>query len=366
MLYTSEQVALGHPDRTCDYSADCILDEALRQDPDCQGAVECAIKNERLFLYGEMTTTAKLDYEEIAREALRYVGYPAGRFQITLEISRQSPNINAAVLGGEELGAGDQGLCFGYACDETPEFMPRPIALARRITNQYDSDLRSPNAPFLLPAALPDMKTQVTYEDDKLHTIVISASHLPGISQDRFRDALNRWLDECVLQPEERPKAILINPSGEFSVWGSYADSGCVGRKIVCDSYGSAARVGGGCFSSKSPTKVDRSGALYARHAALSVVAYGLAHSCEVCASYVIGQPRPVSVSVEAKLRDGMTQTELEGWIARGFDFSVANIIQELDLKRPIFADCAMRGHFGRPGALLWECVKDVPDGPLV
>lgn len=356
---TSESVNIGHPDKTCDTIADAILDEAIRQDPNSQMAVECAIKNDKLFLYGEATTKANLDYDEIAQNVLKDIGYK-NRFKIIKEISTQSPDINQAVVK-DDLCANDQGVIFGYATNETKEYMPLPIMIAHKLMKQYDEFRRHTNCYFA------DAKSQVTveYHNDKpyrIDTIILSVSHsdrlrIQDIRRDMRLHVLRKVLAEYsqYVTPETK---YLINTSGRFVLWGSFADSGCVGRKIIVDSYGGVGRSGGGCFSSKNATKVDRSGAYYARYVAKNIVAHGYADRCEVSVCYAIGQKDPIKVDIETFGTNHKTPSEIRKYVAKNFDFSVSNMIKELDLLRPIYKQTACYGHFGRD-EFSWEKIKD-------
>jgi len=299
-IITSESVNIGHPDKTCDTIADAILDEALRQDKNSQMALECAIKNDKLFIYGEATTNAELNYEKIAKETLKEIGYK-NEFEIIKEISKQSPDINQAVVK-TELMANDQGMVYGYATNETKEYMPLPITIAHKLMKVYDEFRRTTDCYFA------DAKSQVSvcYEDGKpvsVDTILVSVSHSEELSSKTiFEDIKKNVVDKVMKDYEFYDKGnirYIINPSGKFTIWGSFGDSGCVGRKIVVDTYGGVGRVGGGCFSSKNATKIDRSAAYYARFVAKNVVANGLADRCEIQASYAIGIAEPVSLYIE-------------------------------------------------------------------
>jgi S-adenosylmethionine synthetase len=358
-ILTSESVNKGHVDKCCDLIADAFLDAALAQDPKAQMAVECAIKDDLLMIYGEATTTAEVDYTAIANEVLKEVGYP-GSFRIMQQISEQSPDINAAVVQGE-LRANDQGIVYGYACNETPELMPLPIMLAHRLMRKYE-EFRQNRTDFFS-----DAKSQVSiaYDDnDKpvaIATVLISASHSDSLKKEQVRliigdeviaPVLAEYAD--LLGPDTQ---IIVNPSGKFTVWGSWADSGCVGRKTQVDAYGTLAKHGGGCFSSKNATKVDRSGAYYARFVAKNIVAAGFADKCEIQVSYGIGLAAPLSVHVETFGTNKKKPAEIEKYVAKNFDFSPANIIKELDLLRPIYKATACYGHFGRD-EFPWEQIK--------
>ena len=357
-IVTSESVNIGHPDKTCDYISDCFLDEALKQDKYSQMAVECAIKNNKLFIYGEATTKAKLDYDKIALKTLREIGYNED-FEILKEVSEQSAEINKAVVK-DKLCANDQGLVFGYATNETPEFMPLPIMLAHKLMKNYDEFRRSDKDFFF------DAKSQVSvlYEDDKpkyFTNILISVSHSEDISNEEI---CKRILENVVLKTlaeydkyfNDKTK-IMINPSGRFTIYGSYGDSGCVGRKIVVDSYGGVAHVGGGCFSSKNATKVDRSGAYYARYVAKNIVANKLAERCEVEADYAIGLENALNINIECFGTNKLPMEKIYKIVKKNFDFSLQNIISELDLLKPIYKNTACFGHFGRE-EFSWEKIK--------
>ncbi len=357
-ILTSESVNIGHPDKTCDYIADCFLDEALTKDKNSQMAVECAIKSNHLFIYGEATTSAKINYAKIARKALKQIGYK-NRFKVTKVITRQSPDIANAVKK-QHLCANDQGVVFGYATNETDSFMPLTIEMAHYIMRVYD-DFRKSNSEFY-----PDAKSQVwiKYIDGVPNiatNILISVSH----SKDLSLEEIKKIIDQKVLSKVKQKYAkyindstkILINPSGKFTIWGSFGDSGCVGRKIVVDGYGSIAHVGGGCFSSKNATKVDRSGAYYARYVAKNLVANGLCDKCEISASYAIGLENAIAINIDCFDTNKLAMEKIYEIVNNNFDFSVDNIIKELDLTQPIFSQTACFGHFGNPN-FSWEKIK--------
>ena len=355
-IITSESVNIGHPDKTCDCIADAFLDAALAQDKDSQMAVECAIKNNKLFIYGEATTKAKIDYEKIAREILKEIGYK-DEFEIIKELSCQSPDINQAVVKNK-LCANDQGIVFGYACNETPEFMPLPVLVAHKLMQQYEA-FRKASLDFFA-----DAKSQVSaqYEDDKpvaFDTILISVSHSENckdIQEKIKQNVIDPVLAEYSQYVTKKTK-LIINPSGKFTIWGSFGDSGCVGRKIVVDTYGGVGKVGGGCFSSKNATKVDRSGAYYARYVAKSLVANNLCDKCEIEVSYGIGLEKPLSININCFGTEKLPLEKLYEVVEKNFDFSPDNIIKELDLLRPIYKQTACFGHFGRDG-FPWERIK--------
>jgi len=360
-------VNIGHPGKTCDFLADAFLDEALRQDPNAQMAVECAIKDDLLMIYGEATTTAKIDYIGMASQILKDIGYEKP-FRVLTQISEQSEDINKAIVK-DELRAGDQGMMYGYATNETPERLPLPLVIAHAFMRRYET-WRKGRTDFFA-----DAKAQVSvkYIDDKpfcLTNVLVSASHAEHLDRGEVRN----FICEEVISPvlafyanliTERTE-LIVNPSGKFTIWGSYGDSGCVGRKICVDTYGGIGRVGGGCFSSKSPQKVDRSAAYYCRYVAKNVVAKGLADKCEVGVSYGIGIAEPLSISVDTFGTGDLRA--VKDYIKANFDFSPANIIRELDLKRPIYKDTACYGHFGYD-EYPWEVIKiedtKIPSGRL-
>ena len=359
-ILTSESVNIGHPDKTCDYIADSFLDEALKQDPNSQMAVECAIKDDKLFIYGEATTTATINYEAIARKALKEIGYEC-KFKIIKEISEQSPDINQAVVKSK-LCANDQGMVYGYATNETKEYMPMPILIAHKLMKAYDKARKT-----TLKGYYADAKSQVTikYLKNKpisIETVLVSVSHsiekrIEEIKREMV-ELIKTCLDEYKGIVDITNTKIIVNPSGKFTIWGSFSDSGCVGRKIVVDTYGGIGRVGGGCFSSKNATKVDRSGAYYARYVAKNIVANGLADNCEVQVAYGIGMEQPIAVNIECFGTNNVPLSTIEEFVNKNFDFSPANIIKELDLLKPIYKKTSCYGHFGRE-EFSWEKVKN-------
>ena len=358
VYFTSESVTSGHPDKICDLIADSILDEALRQDPDSHMAVEATIKDDLILVYGEAGTKADIDYEKIALSVLKQIGYDE-EYHVLLKVNKQSAEINNAVAH-DVISAGDQGIMFGYACDETEELMPYAILTAHKLARKLEEVRRSDNR------LRPDGKTQVTarYVDGVLKsvdTILVSTQHTAEISQDE----LHELIIEKVIRPVIEEKYIdentkyLINPSGSFVVGGSWGDSGTTGRKIVVDTYGGYAPIGGGCFSSKDPTKVDRSAAYYARYVCRNIVANHLAKKCQLELSYAIGRAEPMSVYVQSFGTSEYTDDELLEIVLKNFDFSVANIINELDLKRPIYSKTVNYGHFGKAD-MPWEQFKKI------
>lgn len=359
-IISSESVNCGHPDKTCDMIADAFLDEALKQDENSQMAVECAIKDDKLFIYGEATTKANIDYDQIAKDILKYIGYK-NDFKIFKEISIQSPDINQAVVKGE-LMANDQGMVYGYATNETEECMPLPILLSHKLMKKYDEFRRTTNDLYLA-----DAKSQVSicYNDDKIEsidTILVSVSHSDKVENKEIKETIKREVIDKVLEEyknlvTENTK-YLINTSGKFTIWGSFGDSGCVGRKIVVDTYGGVGKVGGGCFSSKNATKVDRSGAYYARYVAKNIVKHNLADKCELQIAYAIGMAEPVSVCIETFGTNKVSENEILEFVNRNFSFRPQNMINELDLLKPIYLPTACFGHFGR-NEFAWEKIKD-------
>ena len=356
-IITSESVNIGHPDKTCDVIADAFLDEALKQDPNSQMAVECAIKNNKLFIYGEATTNAKIDYETIARTILNEIGY-TNQFEIIKEISKQSPDINQAVVK-DDIGANDQGMVYGYASNETKELMPLPILIAHKIMKEYEAFRKNRNDFFA------DAKSQVSLEynndkPDNITAVLISVSHDKKLQLEEIQKIIKENVLDKVLKEYKKftkKTKYIINPSGKFTIWGSFGDSGCVGRKIVVDTYGGAAKVGGGCFSSKNATKVDRSGAYYARYVAKNVVAHNLADKCEIQVAYGIGLSKPIAKNIDTFNTEKKPIKEIYNYVEENFDFSPSNIIKELDLLKPIYKQTACYGHFGR-AEFSWEKIK--------
>ena len=358
-IITSESVNIGHPDKTCDVIADTFLDEALKQDPNAQMAVECAIKDDKLFIYGEATTTANIDYEGVAKQVLKEIGY-SNEFVVIKQISKQSPDINQAVEQAE-LKANDQGMVYGYACNETEELMPLTIMIAHDLMKKYDEFRRGSDCYFA------DAKSQVSvcYEDgvpQSIDTVLISVSHGDWVPHNQIVDDIKTNVVDVVLKKyakyDNGDIKLIINPSGRFTIWGSFGDSGCVGRKIVVDTYGGIGRVGGGCFSSKNATKVDRSGAYYARYVAKNIVAHGLADRCEIQLGFAIGMAEPVSIAIETFGTNHVDEQKIEEYVKTNFNFKIQNIIDELELKTPIFKKTASFGHFGR-SEFPWERIKN-------
>lgn len=356
-LETSESVNIGHPDKTCDTIADAFLDEALRQDKFSQMAVECAIKNNKLFVYGEASTKATIDYAKIAKNILKQIGYTCD-FDVIVEVSTQSPDINQAV-NKNKLCANDQGICYGYATNETKQFMPLPIVIAHKLMRQYEVFRQATNKYYA------DAKCQVTVEyiDNtpiRIDTVLISVSHNEDLTTDEIQQTIKQQVVDVALQGFEQylcETKFIINPSGKFTIWGSFGDSGCVGRKIVVDSYGGVGRVGGGCFSSKNATKVDRSGAYYARYVAKNIVAHNMADKCEVELCFGIGLSKPLAININTFGTEKVNISSIYHYVNKNFNFELDNIIEELDLLKPIYQKTACFGHFGRE-EFSWEKIK--------
>lgn len=359
-IKTSESVNIGHPDKTCDYIADCFLDEALKQDKNSQMAVECAIKNNKLFIYGEATTNAQIDYDSIAKKVLKDIGY-SNEFTIIREISKQSNEINNAI-NQKEISANDQGIIFGYATNETKELLPLPITIAHKLMKKYE-EYRKTNQLFKADAKC---QVSIAYENDKplyIDNILLSVSHDKNIQTKEIAKLMQKNVIAKVLQEYQNfvtdKTRYIINPSGSFTIWGSFGDSGCVGRKIVVDTYGGFGKVGGGCFSSKNATKVDRSSAYYARYVAKNIVHYNLAEKCEIEVSYAIGISKPISMFIDCFGTNKVDMKTIYKFVENNFDFSVKNIIEELDLLSPIYSHTSCYGHFGNPN-FRWEKIKDI------
>ena len=359
--FTSESVTEGHPDKICDKISDKILDTALEQDKNSKMAVETTIKGNLVFIYGEANTKAKLNYEEIAKEVLKDIGYNE-EFNFIIKVSNQSKEINESVEK-KELAAGDQGIMFGYATNETKELMPLPILLANKLAYSLAKIRKEDkNTPLL-----PDGKTQVTveYQNNKpkrIDTIIIAAQHKKEITQKELKkyiieNVITKTIPQNLLDKKTK---ILINTSGSFIVGGPYSDSGTTGRKIIVDTYGGTSRIGGGCLSSKDPTKVDRSAAYYTRYVAKNIVAHNLADKCEIQVSYAIGKQKPISLFIETFNTEKINIKEIYKYVETNFNFSVENIINELNLKNIKYYNLASYGHFGRTDINLpWENIKN-------
>ena len=362
-LFTSESVTEGHPDKIADQISDAILDAIMAKDPLGRVACETAVTTGLAFVIGEITTDTYVEMRDIIRETIAGVGYdrPGWGFDadtvgVIVSIDKQSPDIAQGVDTG---GAGDQGMMFGFACDETPELMPMPIQLAHNLARQMAQVRKQGTLPYLGP----DGKTQVTvqYVDGRparVDTVVLSAQHTAETPLERIREDLRETvLDVIVPQTMiDRNTIIHVNPTGRFVLGGPRADAGVTGRKIIVDSYGGYARHGGGCFSGKDPSKVDRSGAYAARYVAKNIVAAGLARRCEIQVAYAIGVRKPVSVLIDCFGTERIPTERIEALVTNHFDLSPLGIIKELELRRPIYKQTAAYGHFGRSDLdLPWE-----------
>lgn len=362
-VITSESVFSGHPDKVCDQISDAILDAILEQDKNARVAIETAIKDDLVFVFGEVTTTAKVDYKNIAKRKLYEIGYE-DNFLVMEKISRQSPDIALCVDSNEsqEQGAGDQGIMYGYACNETRELMPLPIMLANRLSQEIDKSRKEQYSHIFGP----DGKCQVSvvYENDKpkkVQTIVVSAQTKSWIRRELYEDIIiNEILPKVFDHKTINEAEILINPTGEFVFGGPYADSGLTGRKIIVDTYGGYAKHGGGAFSGKDVSKVDRSAAYYARYVSKAVVGANLATRCELQLSYAIGIAKPVSVYVNTFGTGVISNDKIQELITQVFDFRPHNIRKELELDNVKFQELAKYGHFGREDLdVRWEHVDD-------
>ena len=371
-FFTSESVTEGHPDKICDQISDAVLDAILAQDPEAHVACECAATTGMVLVMGEISTSAYVPIDKIARDKIVEIGYDRAKYgfdgtscAVLVSVDEQSPDIARGVTrANDDQGAGDQGMMFGYACDETEEYMPLAISLAHKLTRRLAQVRKDGTLPYLRP----DGKSQVTveYDDDRavrIDAVVISTQHAPDVSQetiyqDMMAHVIRPTLPEAML--DEGTK-YFVNPTGRFVIGGPQGDSGLTGRKIIVDTYGGYAHHGGGAFSGKDPSKVDRSAAYAMRHVAKNLVAAGLAKKCEVGVAYAIGVAKPVSVFVDSFGTGALSDERLAEIVGECFDLRPAAIIRELDLKRPIYAQTASYGHFGRHDLdLPWEKLDKV------
>jgi S-adenosylmethionine synthetase len=378
-LFTSESVSEGHPDKLCDQISDAVLDAHLAHDPDSRVACESLAKTGMIVIAGEITSKAKVSYTDVAREVVRDIGYTDSAMgfdgntcAILTAVEQQSPDISQGVTEGEglhkEQGAGDQGMMFGYACDETPEFMPLPIQMAHSLVKYLAKVRKGGEAYFLRP----DSKSQVTveYKDGKpvkVKSVVISSQHSPEVEYAKLRETIIDGVIKAVIPAEYLSKDTVfhVNPTGRFVVGGPQGDCGLTGRKIIVDTYGGMGRHGGGAFSGKDPSKVDRSAAYMARYVAKNIVAAELAERCEVQLAYCIGVAQPVSVLVDTFGTGKISESTIAGIVQEVFNLTPKGIIQTLELKRPIYRSTASYGHFGRTpedGHFTWEKTDRVED----
>ena len=379
-LFTSESVTEGHPDKICDQISDAILDALLEQDPMSRVACETCTTTGYVMVLGEITSKAHVDFQQIIRDTIREIGYDRAKYgfdadtcAVVIALDKQSPDIAMGVdkaleakesnMSDEEIeaiGAGDQGMMFGYASNETEEFMPYPIALAHKLARQLTKVRKDGTLPYLRP----DGKTQVTVEYDengkpvRLDAVVLSTQHDPDVSQEQIHKDIRKYVFDEILPAEmvDEDTKFFINPTGRFVIGGPHGDAGLTGRKIIVDSYGGYARHGGGAFSGKDCTKVDRSAAYAARYVAKNIVAAGLADKCEVQLSYAIGVAQPTSIMIDSYGTGKLSDNELTQIVRDNFDLRPAGIIKMLDLRRPIYKQTAAYGHFGRNDLdLPWE-----------
>jgi len=378
-LFTSESVTEGHPDKIADQISDAVLDAIIEQDPMARVACETAVTTGLVLVMGEITTQCYVDITKVVRETIREIGYTRAKYgfdcdtcAVVTSIDEQSPDIAMGVDKAleartgemsdaeiEAIGAGDQGMMFGYASNDTPELMPLPVSLAHKLCRRLSEVRKGRELTFLRP----DGKSQVTVEYDgdkpvRVDTVIISTQHKPDIPMDTIRDGIIEKVIKPIIPAElmDDKTRILVNPTGRFVIGGPQGDSGVTGRKIIVDTYGGMARHGGGAFSGKDPTKVDRSAAYAARYVAKNIVAAGLADRCEVQLAYAIGVAKPVSIMIETFGTGKLDEESLVGLINKHFDLRPAAIIKELDLRKPIYRKIAAYGHFGRTDVdLSWE-----------
>ncbi|MEG1778931.1 MAG: methionine adenosyltransferase [Oscillospiraceae bacterium] len=381
-LFTSESVTEGHPDKICDQISDAVLDAILEQDPYARVACETTVTTGLTMIMGEISTSCYVDIQKIARKTIKEIGYDRAKYGfdgdtcgVITTIDEQSPDIALGVDNAMEAkqgelqdgfatGAGDQGMTFGYACDDTPELMPMPISLAHQLAKQLTKVRKDNTLEYLRP----DGKTQVTveYKDDRpvrVDTIVVSNQHAPEISLEQIRTDIKKYVIEPIVPAKfiDENTKIFINPTGRFVVGGPQGDSGLTGRKIIVDTYGGWGRHGGGCFSGKDPTKVDRSAAYAARYVAKNIVAAGIAKRCEVQLAYAIGVAKPVSINVNTFGTGTHHDEEIATAVSKVFDLRPEAIIQKLDLRKPIYKQLAAYGHMGREDlGVTWEKIDKI------
>ena len=387
ILFTSESVTEGHPDKMCDQISDAILDELMKQDPMSRVACETCTTTGYVMVMGEITSNAHIDFQQVVRDTVREIGYDRAKYgfdadtcAVVTAIDKQSTDIAMGVdkaleakennMSDEEIdaiGAGDQGMMFGYASDETEEYMPYPAAMAHKLARRLTEVRKNGTLPYLRP----DGKTQVTVEYDengvpkRLDAVVLSTQHDPEVTQERIHEDIKKYVFDEVIPANmtDDETKFFINPTGRFVIGGPHGDSGLTGRKIIVDTYGGMARHGGGAFSGKDCTKVDRSAAYAARYVAKNIVAAGLAKKCEIQLSYAIGVAHPTSIMVDTFGTGVLEDDKLVEIIRENFDLRPAGIIQMLDLRRPIYKQTAAYGHFGRNDLdLPWEKLDKVDD----
>jgi len=367
-IISSESVTEGHPDKMCDLISDAILDEALRQDKFSRVAVETGTKNGGVMVFGEMTTNGYIDIPHVVRDTIKGIGYTKSEYGIEWEtcsvwvqITEQSPDISQGVTPGrhKEQGAGDQGMMYGYACNETKEFMPLPICLAHKLTKRLSEVRKAGGIHYLRP----DGKSQVSIEYDekgkpvRADTIVVSTQHDAGIAHERIeKDIIEKIIKPVCGEWVDKETTYHVNPTGAFVRGGPYADAGVTGRKIIVDTYGGMGRHGGGAFSGKDPSKVDRSAAYAARYIAKNLIAAGIAEKCEIQLAYAIGVADPVSINLDCSGTNKISLDKIESLVREFFPVKPAHIIEALDLRRPIYKKTAAYGHFGRDDPdFTWE-----------